>query len=180
MSGDASNRNRDTSDEEVDRNRKRDTSDDRNHKRNTSDEEDDLVRANKSKQPRGEPCSSLEREEMPLSFFLMQMYFKGNFGNPPRVFTGASKKSGQSSRPLKPGREHYAKVHTWADSWRTDKSRCPFVHCVVRLRSKAQAQYDEFGRRHWVLFIEALARHLQVSQLQAQNKDSDDDSSHEY
>ena len=143
--------------------------------RDTSDEEDDC-RENKSKKPRGEPSrSSLEREEMPLHLYLMQQYFKGNFGNPPRVFTGSSKKSGKSSKPLKSNRELYEKVDIWGESWRTDKSRCPFVHCVIRLKSKAQSQHDEFGRRHWVLFIEALARHLQASQLRAQEKDSDDD-----
>ena len=146
-----------------------------NRKRDTSDEEDDR-RENMNKRPRGDPParSSLEREELPLSIFLMQLFFKGNFGNPPRVFTGASKKSGKSGRPLKPGHELYPKVYTWAGSWRTD--RCPFVQCAVRLRSKAQAQYDEFGRSHWALFIEALGRHLQASQLEAQNIDSDYDS----
>jgi hypothetical protein len=148
MSG-ASNRNRNAS----------------NRNRDTSDEEDDR-RENKSKKPRGEPPrSSLEREELPLSIFLLQLYFKGNFGNPPRVFTRET--SGKSSRPPKPDRTQCVKVHTWGESWRTDKSRCPFVHCVVRLRSKAQAQYDEFGRPHWALFIEALARHLQLLQIQA-------------
>jgi hypothetical protein len=147
---------------------------DANRNRDSSDEEEDR-RENKSKKPRGDPPhSSLEREELPLFIFLLQMYFKGNFGNPPRVFTGASKKSGKSVRPLKPDRELFAKVHTWGESWKTD--RCPFVHCVVRMRSKAKAQHNEFGRSHWLLFIDALGRHLQASQLQSQNKDSDDDS----
>jgi hypothetical protein len=83
MSG-ASNRNRNAS----------------NRNRDTSDEEDDR-RENKSKKPRGEPPrSSLEREELPLSIFLLQLYFKGNFGNPPRVFTRET--SGKSSRPPSP------------------------------------------------------------------------------
>ena len=156
-----------------------------NCNRDTSDEEDDRRESRESrKRPRGDtPRSSLEREELPLSIFLLQMYFRGTFGNPPRVFTGASKRSGKSGRPLTPNRDLYAKVYTWAGSWKSDRStwagswksdRCPFVHCVVSLRSKAKAQYNEFGRSHWVLFIEALGRHLQASQLQAQNKNSDD------
>jgi hypothetical protein len=144
----------------------------RDANRDTSNEEDGR---RENKKPRGDPPRpSLEREELPLYIFLLQMYFKGNFGNPPRVFTGASKKSGKSSRPPKKERDLYGKVHTWSASWKKDK--CPFVHCVVRLRSKAQAHHDEFGRSHWELFIESLGRHLQESQLRSQNKDSDDDS----
>jgi hypothetical protein len=62
---------------------------------------------------------------------------------------------------------------SWSESWTTDK--CIFVDSVVHLKTTAQNRLYN-GRSHWLLFIEAVMRHLQASQQAAQ----DDDDSEEY
>jgi hypothetical protein len=127
------------------------------------------------KKPRGDPPrSTLEGEKLPLCSVLLQLYFKGNFGVPPCVFTEASNKSGQSSRPLRPDRELLKKIHNWTGSWW--RGKCPFVRSIVSLWNIAELQEDDSGRNQWLLFIEALKRHLQVSQQEAQDRDGDDSS----
>ena len=75
--------------------------------RNDDDKDDRRM----SKKPRGDPpLSSLEGEKIPLWLVLLQLYFNGHFGYPPSVFTGASKTSGASKRPLRPAHELSAKV----------------------------------------------------------------------
>ena len=110
---------------------------------------------------------------MPLLYImLLQLYYQGNFGSKPCVFTGASSKSGQSSRPLMPDCDLMAKMHRWSESWKTDK--CPFVHYVVHLKTTAKNQHYN-GRSHWLLFIDAVMRHLQASQQAAQDEDDSEE-----